>query len=150
MPGEIFNGLTRTSPQGKSLPQVNVLVCSNSTNDVASALYSCLRCDLIPGYTHMREAAMNSKLFSGLLICAVVFMPFWAAAQVGTNVTGKVTDAEGNPMVGANVVLVGYDLGSATDAKGNYTFLVPANQVKEQTASLMASFIGYHSKSAKI
>ncbi|MGH7492481.1 MAG: TonB-dependent receptor plug domain-containing protein [bacterium] len=93
---------------------------------------------------------MISKLFLRPFICAVVLIPLWAVAQEGTTITGKVTDEVGNVMIGANVVLVGYDLGSATDAEGNYTFLVPANQVEGQTVNLRATFIGYRPKSAKI
>ena len=58
----------------------------------------------------------NRNLISTL---AVFFMPIvlW-----GQSVTGTVTDAEtSEPLVGANVVVQGTDVGAATDETGTYS-----------------------------
>ncbi|HQG37466.1 MAG TPA: TonB-dependent receptor [Bacteroidales bacterium] len=54
-------------------------------------------------------------------------------------VTGKVTDSQtGEPMVGVNVVVKGTNIGTMTDASGNYSLNVP-----DRNATLVFSFIGY-------
>ena len=48
---------------------------------------------------------------------AVMLPPF--------DIKGRVTDEDGNPLAGASVKLKGSDLGTATDANGNFTLEVP-------------------------
>ncbi len=60
-----------------------------------------------------------------------------AFAQSG-EVSGRVTDAAGAPLAGANVSLAGLTVGSATGADGRYVFPAPAG-----TYELRASFLGY-------
>ena len=50
---------------------------------------------------------------------------YTADLQRGT-IQGTVTDANGNPLPGANVFLVGTNTGTATDAEGNYSFTAEA------------------------
>jgi len=59
------------------------------------------------------------------------------AVQAHT-VTGVVTDANGQPLVGVNVVVKGTTRGVITDAKGKYSIEVP-----DANAVLQFSFIGY-------
>lgn len=59
-------------------------------------------------------------------------------AQQGKKVTGVITDANGEAVIGANVVVKGTTNGTITDFDGNYTIEdVPANAV------LQVSYIGY-------
>lgn len=53
------------------------------------------------------------------------------------NITGKVTDKNGEPIIGANVLVKGTTNGTVTDVDGNYTLDVPQNSV------LQISYIGY-------
>ena len=56
----------------------------------------------------------------------------------GQSVTGKVTDANSEPIPGVNIIVKGTTLGTTTDANGVYVIEVPGeNQV------LVFSFIGY-------
>ena len=55
------------------------------------------------------------------------------------NLSGIVTDNEGNPLAGANVYLSGTELGSATDENGKYT-IVNANT---GNYTLVVSYLGY-------
>ncbi len=66
----------------------------------------------------------------------------WAMAFAGTTgkIAGKVTDKEtGEPMPGANVVVVGTTLGAATDINGEYFIL----NVPPGSYDVRASVIGY-------
>lgn len=60
-------------------------------------------------------------------------------------ITGKVTDEEGNPLPGVNVIVKGTVNGTTTDANGEYQLDVPDN-----TEVLVFSFVGYLSKEVNI
>ena len=66
-------------------------------------------------------------------ILAVVLLPMMAQAKV---VTGQVLDTNGEPIIGANVVVKGTTAGTITDLDGNYSLEVPEN------ATLVFSYIG--------
>ncbi|MBS3945983.1 MAG: carboxypeptidase-like regulatory domain-containing protein, partial [Melioribacter sp.] len=65
-------------------------------------------------------------------------------------VMGKVTDARGEQLIGANVFIKALNAGAATDVEGKYLFEVPRNQATGQTVALTVSFVGYKSKSTTI
>lgn len=58
------------------------------------------------------------KVFASLALCFGALFP--ALAQNGT-VTGTVSDAEGNPLVGVFVTVQGTTTGTATDLDGVYS-----------------------------
>ena len=55
-------------------------------------------------------------------------------------VTGTVTDEQQNPLIGANVLLLGTGTGTATDADGHYSLTIPDNQGQQ----LEISYTGYN------
>jgi TonB-linked SusC/RagA family outer membrane protein len=59
----------------------------------------------------------------------------------GIIVTGKVTDEDGNPLPGVNIVIKGTLAGTITDADGSYSI-----DVDDPDATLVFSFIGYQEK----
>ena len=63
-----------------------------------------------------------------------------AAETQPVTVTGRVTDAKGQPVIGASVIVRGTTLGVSTDADGRFTLEVPA-PVASQT--LEVSYLGY-------
>lgn len=67
-----------------------------------------------------------------------------------SSVSGTVTDANGNPLPGANVVVDGTSIGAATGSNGEYRIVVPGGTVGGSTATLTASFIGHKSQSAQV
>lgn len=69
-------------------------------------------------------------------IAAAVCLQYGASAQTGT-VTGTVTDAAGNTLVGVSVYIKGTANGSATDASGKYSISAGPD------ATLVFSSIGY-------
>ena len=77
----------------------------------------------------------NRNLISSLL---VLLTPIFLYGQ---SVVGVVTDDEGQPLVGANVVVVGTSQGGVADNAGKYTIDVGAQGTYDITASL----IGYSS-----
>lgn len=72
-------------------------------------------------------------ILSGLL------MVLSANAQTGTqiNVSGSVTDVNGEPLIGVNILVEGTSTGTVTDYDGNFQLRVPADAV------LNISYIGY-------
>ncbi|HEY0273272.1 MAG TPA: carboxypeptidase-like regulatory domain-containing protein, partial [Chitinophaga sp.] len=60
-------------------------------------------------------------------------------------VSGRVTDMEGNPLVGVSVSVKGTRIGTTTDAKGLFSLSVPDN-----ATTLVVSFIGFTAKEVTI
>ena len=74
------------------------------------------------------------------MLIALVLLPTMMFAQSTTaKLAGVVADADGNPLVGANVVVEGSNLGAATDELGRYYIL----DVPVGTYDLRAEYIGY-------
>ena len=63
-----------------------------------------------------------------------------AAETQPVTVTGRVTDAKGQPVVGASVIVRGTTLGVSTDAEGRFTLEVPAPAASQ---ALEVSYLGY-------
>ena len=83
------------------------------------------------------EETMFRKFLSTTII--VLLFAMVTLAQTG-KISGTIVDRETNqPLIGANVLVVGTSLGAATDVNGNYNILnIPAG-----TYSLKASYLGY-------
>ena len=76
----------------------------------------------------------------------LVAMSTFLFAQQGS-VSGRVTDADtGDPLVGANVLVVGTNLGAATDVNGEYSI----SRVPAGAQRLNANYIGYASNSMNV
>ena len=58
--------------------------------------------------------------------------------------TGQVLDVNGEPVIGANVIVKGTTNGTITDLDGNFTLNVP------ETCTIQVSFIGYVSQDIKV
>lgn len=75
-----------------------------------------------------------------LLVALGIFFSMSVSAQ--NSVSGNVTDAEGEPIIGASVVVKGTGIGTATDIDGNYTI----NNIATSNATLVFSYMGYKSQ----
>ena len=75
------------------------------------------------------------------LIAAFILACPRAGAQTARTVTGIVSDQNGEPVVGAMVILSGTTTGAATDAQGNYSIRITRNN-----AVLEFSSIGYETR----
>ncbi len=65
-----------------------------------------------------------------------------AFAQAAT-ITGRVTNTEGQPVVGANVLVASLNAGTTSGVNGVYQFSIPEDQANGQRVTLTARFIGY-------
>ena len=68
---------------------------------------------------------MNKKINYFLTFLALLFLQSVVAQD--TTVTGTVTDNNGSPLPGVNVVEKGTSNGTSTDFDGNYTINVQSN-----------------------
>ena len=71
-----------------------------------------------------------------LLLMLCLFCSIGAMAQTKT-ITGVVSDAAGEPIIGASVVEVGTTNGVITDISGKFTLMVDPN------GKIKVSFVGY-------
>ncbi|NNE71917.1 MAG: SusC/RagA family TonB-linked outer membrane protein [Rhodothermales bacterium] len=83
---------------------------------------------------------MLRKLLAAAFV--VVLAPSLAFGQAAV-ITGSVTDGDGQPLIGANVVIDELVIGSATDLDGRYSFEVPAAQARGQQVTLRSRFVGF-------
>ncbi len=85
---------------------------------------------------------MKEKL---LKILFALMLIFCAHAQGQTkNITGRVADQDGNPLLGASIIVKGTDRGVMSDLDGNYSIEAARGDV------LVFSFIGYTSQEVVI
>lgn len=73
-----------------------------------------------------------------LLIMAVLTASSWSLAQ-NRQISGVVTDNDGQPISGATVLIEGTSVGTTTNINGEFSISAPAN------GTLSVSFIGYES-----
>ena len=78
------------------------------------------------------------------LTCALLFVA-QVYAQNARNVTGKVTDDKGAPLVGVTVSAVGANRNALTDNSGTFSI-----QVTEKVKTLRISYVGFNSKEVNI
>ena len=81
------------------------------------------------------------RKISKLVALTMLLSLSWS--QTSGKVRGTVSSADGQPLVGANVVIDGTSKGAATDGDGGYTIL----GVDAGTYSVTVSYIGYQSNS---
>lgn len=79
-----------------------------------------------------------------LLLILMVLLNVSLFAQDGYNVSGTITDADNNPMIGVNVVVKGTTTGTITDLDGNYQLKVKSGDV------LQVSYLGYKTQNIDI
>jgi len=94
----------------------------------------------------MKESIINNQLnmkknISALITILMLFCATVAFGQQRNTVTGTVTDANGEPLIGANVTVKGTTNGTITDVNGKYTI----QQVSSQ-GTLVIAYIGYLSQ----
>ena len=78
-----------------------------------------------------------------LNVVALMFLSVSVWAQ--KKITGKVTDETGAPISGASVIVKGSNVGTTTDANGNYTITVP-----DGSKTLLISYVGQSDKEITI
>jgi hypothetical protein len=72
----------------------------------------------------------------------MLLLPVFLHAQTG-KIKGTVTDqATGDPLIGANILVIGTSFGAATDVNGNFEI----RNLQAGTYSVRASYVGYQSQ----
>lgn len=66
------------------------------------------------------------------------------SSQVSKRITGIITDPNGEPIIGANILVEGTTIGTITDMNGEFELTVP------QSGTLKVSYIGYLNHEEKI
>ncbi len=74
-----------------------------------------------------------------------MIQPFKKETAQQIVITGKVTDEDGNPLPGVNIVVKGTITGTITTVDGNYSI-----EVDDPNATLVFSFIGYRTQEVAI
>ena len=76
-----------------------------------------------------------------LMLILISALPSWAQ---DINVTGKVTDSNNEPLIGATVMVKGTQKGVLTDLEGNYQISAPAK------STLSFSYVGYSPEEVQV
>ena len=84
---------------------------------------------------------MSRKVWLAALLAVCFAFP--ALAQKIT-VTGTVIDPEGEPLIGASVLVQGESMGTATDIDGRYSISVPSD------GTLVFSYVGYETQDVAV
>lgn len=79
------------------------------------------------------------QIFTVLLICFASIQ--YGYAQTGKTITGKVSDTNGEVIIGASVSIRGTSIGTITDGDGKFSLSVPAN-ISPNTV-LNVKFLGF-------
>ena len=91
--------------------------------------------------TEKKELTMNRTILGALFGIVMISSALFGQGTV----SGSVTDADGNALPGANVVVEGTALGAAATLSGAYSVSVPNG-----TYTVTASVVGYTSESATV
>jgi len=85
---------------------------------------------------------MKQKLLSFILLCTLLIGGAYAQSR---QVSGRVTSAaDGSPIQGVSVAVLGTSSGTQTDASGNYSINAEGN------ATLVFSYVGFASQYCQI
>ncbi len=57
------------------------------------------------------------------LFIILILLPFQLFGQTSGKLSGKVTDVNGNPLVGANIIIEGTSIGTASSEVGSFVIL---------------------------
>ena len=76
---------------------------------------------------------------------AMMLMMLWLAGFAQKAVTGKVTDASGEPLIGVSVIVKGTSQGGVTDLDGKFVI-----SGVSPSATLQFSYVGYKTKDLKV
>ena len=88
------------------------------------------------------------KYIKHIAVCLVLALSYAAVASAQTTtVSGHVTDADGEAVIGATVLIRGTMTGTSTDTDGHYSITIPAS-VQDRT--LQVSIIGYKTQDVPV
>ena len=79
---------------------------------------------------------MRERMFehsSYIRACLTMLLLFFTTAMLAQNISvrGSVKDEQGEPIIGANIIIKGTTTGAMTDVHGNYTVKCASNAILE-------------------
>ena len=103
----------------------------------------------------MNIIAKKNILLTCLLLCSLLQMPLFARQELsetliqhvnfqGENITGKITDNSGDPIIGASIMISGTNKGTNSDAHGRFSISADLGD------ELVVSYIGMNTISVKV
>ncbi len=92
----------------------------------------------------MIKSGKNSLIHRVLILCGILFLSFSVYSQ--NVVSGKVTDEDGNELIGASVLIKDSYLGTVTNLDGKYKF----TNLKSTDYIFLVSYLGYESTQKKV
>lgn len=84
------------------------------------------------------------------ILLFLILGPALLLAQGTFKVSGRVTDTNGEPLIGASVIIKTLNTGAAADLDGKYSFEIPKEIAKGQRVELSASFVNYKKKTVTV
>lgn len=85
----------------------------------------------------------NANLMRYLILLSLLIFSLSLSAQ--RTITGKVIDAEGEPLIGVNIIVQGTSSGTVTDFEGNFKLDIP-----DDAKQLVFSYTGYTNQEVDI
>ncbi len=86
------------------------------------------------------------KFVRNFSVLFLVIWPFIVFGQTGYQISGKVTNWDGEPLIGANVLLHELSIGTLTDVEGAFSF----SNIRPNSYHLHITFVGHESVSKTI
>lgn len=80
----------------------------------------------------------------------LISLTFIGIVLAQSKIEGTVTDSNGDPLPGANVIIQGTSTGAASGIDGVYEIAIPEGSVQSQTVTLITSFIGFKKQSMDV
>ncbi len=81
-----------------------------------------------------------------IIITFILFSPLTLAANDNILVSGNVKSKSGDPLIGANINVIGTSSGTATDYDGSFSFQASRKLFTRDFLIIKASYIGYQSQ----
>ena len=81
-----------------------------------------------------------------IIIIFILFPPLTLAANDNILVSGNVKSKSGDPLIGANINVIGTSSGTATDYDGSFSFQASRKLFTKDFLIIKASYIGYQSQ----
>ena len=88
---------------------------------------------------------MMNKLTSKKFALSFILFLLTATVFGQKSVTGKVTDSDKKPLVGASILIKGTNVATSTSSNGDFTIVVPAGR-----KTLIVSNVGYEDQQVEI
>lgn len=106
-------------------------------NEVQGLVNASFRVDNAGNITDVKIESGENAILNKEVLRVIKEMPQWVKDKTYL-VSGRVTDSDLQPLQGTSIILKGTNMGTITDASGNFQIKVPGKE-----GSLVFSFIGY-------